>query len=247
MAQPRPERLLQLGAGAPHRRADFLHADLAFQVLCQVGAGRFHQRRLAAFAADALGGLARPFAPAGQQDEQVFQVDDQLLPRPEGHVLAGDRLAPRRGRGFVQFPAGFHQPVQVVLLCRLGVEHQAAEAVHGGTGAEEIHPQHFGRDLAPRLHAERFLRLVEQDAPGPQQDPPFAAEFLDRAAAHIDQLPARRLFPGKIILGTPFRSPGCRDRLDAKRKFFRQGHSVLLVQTAITPLSGQSSWPSDAP
>ena len=86
-AQPGAEGLLQLGPGAAQGLADLVHFQLPFQVFDKIGAGILHQGILAALPPDAGHGAAQAAAAPGQQDQQVFQGDDELLHRAEGQLL----------------------------------------------------------------------------------------------------------------------------------------------------------------
>lgn len=91
------EGLLQLGPGAAQGLADLVHFQLPFQVFDKIGAGILHQGILAALPPDAGHGAAQAAAAPGQQDQQVFQVDDELLHRAEGQLLFYD--GPPAGTG----------------------------------------------------------------------------------------------------------------------------------------------------
>ena len=139
------------------------------QVFGKIGAGVLDQGVLAALPPDAGHGAAQAAAAPGQQDQQVFQVDDELLHRAEGQLLFYDGPPARYGRGVEQLVGGVGQPVQIVLLGGLGVEHRTAEPVHGRAGAVKIDAQRLGRDLPHRRHGEHLAGLVEQKPARPQQ------------------------------------------------------------------------------
>ena len=111
MPQPGAEGRLQLRPGAADGLAHLVHPQLPLQVFGKVGAGSVHQGGLAALPPQAHAGLAGTLVPPGQQDQQVFQMDGQLLLGSVGLFLFGDRgLA--QGVGWLKiFRYSVHQPV----------------------------------------------------------------------------------------------------------------------------------------
>ena len=200
------------------------------EVLGKVGPGRLHQRRLAALPPHPQRGFAGPPAPPCQQDQQVFQMNDQLLPGAEGYILPGDGQGAGFGGRVVEFRRLLHQPVQVVLLPRFGMEHHAPEPVHGRCGAVEVHAQHLGRDLPHAAHGKDLLRLVQQNSPCPQYHPLVVAAFLHRAGAHIDQLPPLGGRGRNAVLGAALPGRSRRHRLDAEGKILLERHSASFVR-----------------
>ena len=220
--QPGAERLLQLRPGAAQRGAEFADFQLVLKIFGEIGAGFLHEGVLTALAPHTRHRAAGAAATARQQDEQIFQMDDELLHRAEGQLGFDSRALAGCGRGVKQLVGGVRQPAQIVLLGGLCVHHRAAEAIHCRAGAVKIDAQRLRRHLADRGHGEHLARLVEQQPAGPQQDAAVIAAFLNRAAAHEDQLPRLRLAGREGVVGAPFRRARCRHRFDPQRKFFVQ-------------------------
>ena len=57
------------------------------KIFGKIGAGVLDQRVLAALPPDAGHGALGAAAAAGQQNQQIFQMDDELLHRAEGQLL----------------------------------------------------------------------------------------------------------------------------------------------------------------
>lgn len=93
---------------------------------------------------------------------------------------------------------------------------------------KKVHPQHFRGNLANASHGKGFLRLMQQDSTGPQQHNFVVAAFFNRAAAHIDKLPALGLHGGNAVFQTPLSRPGGCYRIHTKRKRFIDRHNASL-------------------
>ena len=85
--EPRAERLLQLGPCAAQRRADVVNLQFMRKIFGKIGAGVLDQRVLAALPPDAGHGALGAAAAAGQQNQQIFQMNDELLHRAEGQLI----------------------------------------------------------------------------------------------------------------------------------------------------------------
>ena len=95
--------------------------------------------------------------------------------------------------GVEQLVGGICQPVQVMLLGRLRVQHRTAETVHGRAGAVKVDAQRLGRDLADGGHSKDLPGWWNSSPPARSSTWRGIAAFLNGAAAHKDQLPGLRL------------------------------------------------------
>ena len=198
------ERLLQCHAGAAIGIAHLVQRQRLFNVLRKVQAHAFHKGCLLLLGAGTGALFAGALPAAGQQVQQLCQIDGlQLFAAKRDFRAAGGHLAGILHR-LEHLAHRFCQLAQTAFFGVAEPHMAAAERIHRTAVRGKFHAEHLRRNFAHCAHGKQLCGLVEQNLPGAQQHPVGIAQLFHHTAFYIYQQPALTGALRRLLANAPF-------------------------------------------
>ena len=196
--------VLQCHAGATIGIAHLVQCQRLFNVLRKVQAHAFHKGCLLLLGAGTGALFAGALPAAGQQVQQLCQIDGlQLFAAKRDFRAAGGHLAGILHR-LEHLAHRFCQLAQTAFFGVAEPHMAAAERIHRTAVRGKFHAEHLRRNFAHCAHGKQLCGLVEQNLPGAQQHPVGIAQLFHHTAFYIYQQPALTGALRRLLANAPF-------------------------------------------